>query len=128
MKNIGIERVTKGRRIAILVMVFCMILSVSSFAFAAEASTGALFDTVTEMVGEIFDELVTISTLIAALGITIAFFIRLLSRNQRAVEEANAWIKRIIISWLVINALSFFVAYGQSIVDTLNEGHQGNIY
>lgn len=135
MKNIGVicSRNRLRKRIA-LILVFGIMMSMCSMALAsgdngngqggggATVGTSDLFNTVREIVNDIFTELVTISTLIAALGITIAFFIRLLSRNQRAVEEANAWIKRIIISWLIINSLAFFVGYGKGIADKLTGG------
>lgn len=109
----------------VLVIVLCMIMTMSSTALAAgnTATTQTLFDTVEKLVGEIFNELVTISTVIAALGCAIALFIRLLSRNTRSIEEANSWLKRIIISWLVLNSLAFFVAYGRNITEQLSSGY-----
>ena len=43
------------------------------------------------------------------------------SRNQRAVDEATSWLKRIIVTWLVLNTLGFAVAYLQPLI-------QGGMY
>lgn len=40
----------------------------------------------------------------------------MISRNQRAVDEATSWLKRIIITWIVLNSLGFIVAYLKPLV------------
>ena len=66
---------------------------------------------------DVYGELVGISTIVAA----VALLIRMISRNQRAVDEATSWLKRIIVTWLVLNTLGFAVAYLQPLI-------QGGMY
>ena len=66
---------------------------------------------------DVYGELVGISTIVAV----TALLIRMISRNQRAVDEATSWLKRIIVTWLVLNTLGFAVAYLQPLI-------QGGMY
>ena len=59
-----------------------------------------------------------ISSIIAALFLTIAFLMKMLSKNQRTVDEANTWIKRIAIAWACINAVGFILTFIQEIIGT----------
>ena len=40
----------------------------------------------------------------------------MISRNQRAVEEATGWLKRIVVTWIILNSLGFVVAYLQPLI------------
>jgi len=46
----------------------------------------------------------------------IALLVRMISRNQRAVDEATSWLKRIVITWIILNSLGFIVAYLQPLI------------
>ena len=56
------------------------------------------------------------STIVAVTVAAIALVVRMVSRNQRAVDEATAWLKRIVITWLILNMLGFIVAYLQPLI------------
>ncbi len=70
---------------------------------------------------DVYGELVGISTIVAVTAAAVALLIRMISRNQRAVNEATSWLKRIIVTWLVLNTLGFAVAYLQPLI-------QGGMY
>ena len=70
---------------------------------------------------DVYGELVGISTMVAVTAAAVALRIRMISRNQRAVDEATSWLKRIIVTWLVLNTLGFAVAYLQPLI-------QGGMY
>ena len=70
---------------------------------------------------DVYGELVGISTIVAVTAAAVAMLIRMISRNQRAVDEATSWLKRIIVTWLVLNTLGFAVAYLQPLI-------QGGMY
>lgn len=65
---------------------------------------------------DIYGEIVAISTIVAVTVAAIALVVRMVSRNQRAVDEATSWLKRIIITWIVLNSLGFVVAYLQPLI------------
>lgn len=65
---------------------------------------------------DIYGQIVTISTIVAVTVAAIALVVRMVSRNQRAVDEATSWLKRIVITWIVLNSLGFVVAYLQPLI------------
>ena len=65
---------------------------------------------------DIYGQLVAISTSVAVTVAAIALLVRMISRNQRAVDEATSWLKRIVVTWIVLNTLGFIVAYLQPLI------------
>ncbi len=65
---------------------------------------------------DIYGQIVAISTIVAVTVGAIALIVRMVSRNQRAVDEATQWLKRIVITWLILNSLGFIVAYLQPLI------------
>ena len=58
----------------------------------------------------------TISTIVAVTAAAVALLVRMISRNERAVAEATSWLKRIVVTWIVLNTLGFIVAYLQPLI------------
>jgi len=65
---------------------------------------------------DIYGQVVAISTIVAVTVGAIALLIRMISRNNRAVEEATSWLKRIVVTWIILNSLGFIVAYLQPLI------------
>lgn len=66
---------------------------------------------------DIYGKLLGVSTIVAVTAAAVALLIRMISRNQRAVDEASSWLKRILVTWVVLNTLGFIVAYIQPLVE-----------
>lgn len=75
-----------------------------------------IWDRFSTIMQDIYGELVAISTIVAVTVAAIALIIRMISRNQRAVDEATSWLKRVVITWIVLNTLGFIVAYLQPLI------------
>ena len=65
---------------------------------------------------DVYGQVVGISTIVAVTAAAIALLVRMISRNQRAVDEATSWLKRIVVTWIVLNSLGFIVAYLQPLI------------
>ena len=65
----------------------------------------------TNIMKDIYGKLVGISTIVAVTAASVALLVRMISRNQRAVDEASSWLKRILVTWIVLNTLGFIVSY-----------------
>ena len=65
---------------------------------------------------DVYSEVVSISTIVAVTVAAVALLIRMISRNQRAVDEATSWLKRIVVTWVILNSLVFVVAYLQPLI------------
>ena len=73
----------------------------------------SIFDRIRSIVTDIYGQIVAISTIVAVTVASIALIVRMISRNQRAVDEATSWLKRIVVAWIILNSLGFVVAYLQ---------------
>lgn len=75
-----------------------------------------IWDRFSTIMQDIYGQLVAISTIVAVTVAAIALIVRMISRNQRAVDEATSWLKRIVVTWIVLNTLGFIVAYLQPLI------------
>ena len=89
-----------------------MMLSVQPM-LAANDTIWTRFSTIMK---DIYGQLVGISTIVAVTMAAVALLVRMISRNQRAVDEATSWLKRIVVTWVILNTLCFIVAYLQPLV------------
>ena len=94
-----------------LVGVVAALLVSTQTVFAAD-----MWDRFSMIMKDIYGELVAISTIVAVTVAAIALLVRMISRNQRAVDEATSWLKRIVITWIILNSLGFIVAYLQPLI------------
>ena len=75
-----------------------------------------IWDRFSKIMKDVYGQLVGISTIVAVTMAAIALLVRMISRNQRAVDEATSWLKRIVVTWIVLNSLGFIVAYLQPLI------------
>ena len=74
-----------------------------------------IFTKVSSSLKNIYNQILIISTVVAVTFVAICLIIRMVSKNQRSVEEATSWAKRIVITWLILNLLNYFVTYGKEL-------------
>lgn len=75
-----------------------------------------IWDRFSTIMRDVYGQVVGISTIVAVTVAAIALIVRMISRNQRAVDEATSWLKRIVVTWIVLNSLGFVVAYLQPLI------------
>lgn len=80
-----------------LVGIVSALLVSTQVVFAAD-----MWDRFSAIMKDIYGELVEISTIVAVTAAAIALLVRMISRNQRAVDEATSWLKRIVITWIIL--------------------------
>ncbi len=81
------------------------------------AASDTIWSRFSTIMADVYGELVGISTIVAVTAAAVALLVRMISRNERAVSEATSWLKRIIITWIVLNTLGFAVAYLQPLIE-----------
>lgn len=106
------ERVAQGYW-SVVSVAGALILSLKPV-LAAEGDIWSKFSTIMK---DIYGELVGISTIVGVTAAAVALLVRMISRNQRSVDEATSWLKRIVVTWLVLNTLGFAVAYLQPLIE-----------
>ncbi|MBE5812851.1 MAG: hypothetical protein E7314_04270 [Clostridiales bacterium] len=77
----------------------------------ANAETVTIWTKATEIMEDLYSQILLISTLAAVVTASIALLMMNFSKNGRTVDESRAWLKRIIITWVILNSLGFIMAY-----------------
>ena len=90
--------------------------------WATAAGTGTIWARFSTILQDVYGQIVAISTIVAVTVSAIALLVRMISRNQRAVDEATSWLKRIVVTWIILNSLGFIVAYLQPLIQGGNYG------
>ncbi|MFR1370270.1 MAG: hypothetical protein ACLSA0_08775 [Eisenbergiella massiliensis] len=64
-----------------------------------------------DIMKDIYGKIVGISTIAAIVTASVALLLMNFSKTGRTVDESRAWLKRIIITWVILNGLGFILAY-----------------
>ena len=70
-----------------------------------------VWDKANEIMKDVYTQILAISTIAAVVTAAIALLLMNFSKSGRTVDESRAWLKRIIITWAILNGLGFIMAY-----------------
>ena len=84
---------------------FMMFLMTTQPVYATDVWTKA-----TEIMKDVYNQIVLISTVAAIVTASVALLMMNFSRSGRTVDESHAWLKRICITWAILNGLGFIMA------------------
>lgn len=76
-------------------------------AFAADT----LWTKASEVMKDVYTQILGISTIAAIVTAAVALLMMNFSRSGRTVDESRSWLKRIVITWIILNSLGFIMAY-----------------
>lgn len=107
MKRMGKAKMNYGRW---LYQVFLSMVLFGSFALQAYGAE-TVFDKAQAIMKDVYTQIVGISTIAAVCTGSIALLLMNFSKNGRTVDESRTWLKRIAITWMIINGLGFIMAY-----------------
>ncbi len=79
--------------------------------FAADAGGVNVWTKANEIMKDVYSQILLISTVAAIVTASVALLMMNFSRSGRTVDESRAWLKRICITWAVLNGLGFIMAY-----------------
>ncbi len=80
-------------------------------AFAAAGGGGDFWSAASSLMQDIYTHILGISTIAAVVCASVALIMMNFSRSGRTVDESRAWLKRIVLTWIILNSLGFIVAY-----------------
>lgn len=93
-----------------LYFAFVAVMAGMMFAQPTYAAT-TVWEKATEIMKDVYNQILLISTIAAIVTASVALLMMNFSRNGRTVDESRAWLKRIVITWAVLNGLGFIMAY-----------------
>jgi len=108
---------------AFMGLVLCAMLVFMSpvVVYATGADAGAIgnvFNRANTALQEVLRQIRIISSVVAALFLTITFLMMMFSKNQRTVDESRSWMWRILIAWGLINGVGFLLHFVQGLIGT----------
>lgn len=85
-----------------------------------------IFDRAGTFANSLYLRFTAISTVFAVTAATLALLIRMLSKQQKAVDEAGQWLKRIVICYVGINTMGLLVNFIQPVIQGAGWTYDGN--
>ena len=108
-------KINSRRVISTILAVIFMVsmLTVTCFSTGTGGTGGGtdMWTKATEIMKDVYSQVVAISTIAAVVTAAVALLLMNFSKNGKTVDESRAWLKRIIVSWAILNGLGFIMAY-----------------
>lgn len=95
----------------ILFFIFISTTLLFMLAVPAAAADTTIWTKANEFLKDLYTQILTISTIAGVVTAATALLLMNFSKNERTVAESRAWLKRIIVCYVLINCLGFVVAY-----------------
>ena len=102
-----VNKFDKGRALYTAFIVPSTAVAFSTRAFAADN----IWTKASEIMKDVYTQVLGISTIAAVVTASIALLLMNFSKSGKTVDESRAWLKRIIITWAILNSLGFIMAY-----------------
>lgn len=117
MKNLR-KKVSLRKILNVTLVIGLFVIMMSQTAFAATD----MWTKAEEIMKDVYTHILAISTAAGVVTAAIALLLMNFSKSGKTVDEARAWLKRIIITWAILNSLGFIMAY----ISPLLSGGQWN--
>ena len=92
-----VKQITRGKDIARNTYWSAVGMTAATMLAVQPVFADTIWDRFSTILKDVYGQVVAISTIVAVTVAAIALLIRMISRNQRAVEEATSWLKRIVV-------------------------------
>lgn len=106
-----VKRSVKAAGIGLSALPFIAMQTLAASTTPTTPATTDIWQKATEIMKDVYGEVVAISTIAAIVTASIALLLMNFSKSGRTVDESRAWLKRILITWAIINGLGFIMAY-----------------
>lgn len=111
MKQLGLQKqVRPCKAIKYLERTFHVVIIAALTAIPAFAATD-MWTKANEVMKDVYNQILAISTIAAVVCGATALLLMNFSRNGKTVDESRAWLKRICVTWVILNSLGFILAY-----------------
>ena len=115
MKNKKHEKIPKQKRHIdvgrLLFVAFLIITMMSMTTINVFAAGTTVWQKASEIMKDVYNQVLLISTVAAVVTASIALLLMNFSKSGKTVDESRAWLKRIAITWAILNSLGFIMAY-----------------
>ncbi len=105
-KHGGLRRLGKALYVSFLSASIVPLFEMRAFAAGEDIWTKA-----SSIMQDVYGKIMGISTVAAIVTASVALLLMNFSKNGKTVDESRAWLKRIVITWAVLNSMGFIMAY-----------------
>lgn len=102
---------TKCRPSAGRVLYMTFLTASMAAVITPQASAVTVWEKANEIMKDVYTQILGISTIAAVVTAAVALLLMNFSRSDRTVQESRSWLKRIILTWAILNGLGFIVSY-----------------
>jgi len=95
--------------VRILYTTFLVLTLSAMFSQVALATT--IWQKANEIMKDVYSQILLISTIAGIVTAAVALLLMNFSKSGKTVDESRSWLKRIIITWVILNGLGFIMAY-----------------
>ena len=95
----------------LLLTVFLIVTLMACFSLNVFAAGVTIWQKAEEIMKDVYNQILAISTIAAVVTAAIALLMLNFSKTDKTVSESRAWLKRIVITWAILNGLGFIMAY-----------------
>jgi hypothetical protein len=110
----ALKRRKAGKALYITFVAFMLLLMFAQPVAAAEpppAGGTTVWTKANEIMKDVYNQILLISTIAAIVTASIALLMMNFSKSGKTVDESRAWLKRIVITWAILNGLGFIMSY-----------------
>lgn len=75
------------------------------------AHAATIWSKASDIMKDVYTQILGISTIAAVVTAAVALLMINFGHTDRSTQEARSWLKRIIITWMILNSLGFIMAY-----------------
>lgn len=92
--------------------IFSMYISLApAFAMQAFAADGDMWSKAKTIMQDVYGNILGISSVAAVVTASVALLMMNFSKDGKTVDTSRSWLKRIVITWIILNGLGFIMAY-----------------
>ena len=95
----------------LLFLSFLCVTLTACFSLNAFAAGVTVWQKAEEIMKDVYNHILAISTIAGIVTAAIALLMLNFSKSDRTVTESRAWLKRIIVTWVILNGLGVIMAY-----------------
>lgn len=88
-----------------------LVLTLSALFVQPAFAATTMWDKAQEIMKDVYNQILLISTIAAIVTAAVALLLMNFSKSGKTVDESRSWLKRIIITWVILNGLGFIMAY-----------------
>lgn len=100
------KRINKQKMIMFFCLIAMFVLMMTTSVFAED-----IWSKAEEIMKDVYTKVLAISTAAGVVTASIALLLMNFSKSGKTVDESRAWLKRIAITWAILNSLGFIISY-----------------